>query len=120
MSGMDLGPIFAKLQQEKADGLAHDAPVYMPGDMMGTTRLNGSKIMFCPFCKVYLPAMFLRLEDKPNEQSMGYSCSKCDAPLVAITRDKMTGKLIKKYTAPGYEFEDHADKNQQQGIKMGF
>jgi hypothetical protein len=105
MSGMDLQNIFRDIEEKKKIGLIGEKEqILMPGDTYKGSKLRGSKIMWCPFCNLMLPAQFLRLEDKSTEQSMGYSCSHCLKPLVAITRNKFTGKIVKRYSAPGYRF----------------
>ena len=78
--------------------------VYMPGDTLGSTVLKGSKIMWCPFCQLHLPAMFIRMQDGHSEQTIGYSCSNCNKPLVAVRRNKFSGAVVSKYSAPGYKF----------------
>jgi hypothetical protein len=71
------------------------------GDIMGGTVLKGHKLIKCPKCKLYLPAMFLRFDDKLGHQTIGYACSKCDSPLIAITRSKKDGKIMRRYVANG-------------------
>lgn len=105
MSGMDLSNIFKQVEDMRAVGeIGKNDKVYLPGETYNHQTLKGSKIMLCPFCKVYLPAMYLALDDKIGEQTQGYSCSACDKPIVAITRRRSDGVIINKYAAPGYAF----------------
>jgi predicted Zn-ribbon and HTH transcriptional regulator len=74
------------------------------GDIVGTSRAKGFKTARCPKCKVYLPVQFLRFDDKLSDQTIGYACSICDEPLLAITRQKGTGKVIRRYVCKGAKF----------------
>lgn len=65
------------------------------------TGLKGSKVAFCPKCKLYMPVLFLRFEDKLGHQTIGYACSGCEKPLIGITRRKPDGKVIRRFVEPG-------------------
>lgn len=71
------------------------------GDLLGSTRLTGKRMAKCPMCKLYLPVLYLRFDDRLGDQTVGYACSKCETPIIAITRSKKDGKVLRRYKAPG-------------------
>lgn len=63
---------------------------------------RAGRIMFCPKCGLYQNHWFLVLDDKLSEQSVGYVCKACTSVTAALTRSRGTGKVTKKYFAPGF------------------
>lgn len=74
------------------------------GDSVKGRKAKGFKTARCPKCKIYLPVMFLRFNDRLGDQTIGYACSVCEEPLLAITRRKGDGQVIRRYVCPGAKF----------------
>ena len=74
---------------------------YQHGDKFKGVTLKGHRKAYCPKCRIYLPVQFLRFDDKLGDQTIGWACSGCDEPLVAITRSKADGRVLRRYVNPG-------------------
>lgn len=102
-SAEDVADHLAELEQQqkvakrKSQQLKH-------GDILGSTRVKGFRDAFCPLCQIYVPVLFLRFDDKLGYQTIGYACSACEKPLLAITRNKDNGQVMRRFVQPGAKF----------------
>ena len=65
--------------------------------------VKGSRIGFCPLCKLNLPHWFLVLDNTQSTQRIGYVCSGCDHCNISMERSRKNGRVIKRYKRPGFE-----------------
>lgn len=89
------------------------------GDTVGSVKVKGSRNAFCPSCNMFLPHLFLVLEDNLQSQTMGYTCSLCKTPNIGLTRSKVGGITSNHFVVPGFEYEeaDYLQKKQAGIIK---
>ncbi len=70
------------------------------GDTLRGYKVNGTGHGYCPFCRMQLPWKFLVVKNNLNHQSLGYCCSMCMNPLIAMTKIKGTNRVVKRWMEP--------------------